>query len=140
MKTLKDQISATKEELVLALRAAKDEGALESVRITFLGRNGTIAQLMDRLKKLPLDDKRTIGPLLNDLKLFAEQSYNDRKSSILHEYLCHEAQRKQHFDVTAYRHDDFRRKPSYLYTDHYPPRRYFYLDGVCDRRWARTRD
>lgn len=104
MKTLKDQISATKQELTLALADSRDQDALECVRITFLGRNGTIAQLMDSLKKLPLEEKKIFGPLLNDLKLFAEHAFSDRKNELMQEHLCHEAQRKQHFDVTAYRH------------------------------------
>lgn len=106
MKTLKDQIEQAKTTFTQAVNSAQNENDLESVRISFLGRNGAISQLMDNLKKLSSEEKRVIGPLLNDLKFFAEQAYQDRKTAILHEYLCHQAQHAKSFDVTAYRYQE----------------------------------
>ena len=105
MKSLKDQILATKSELEAALSQATNEDTLECIRITFLGRNGTIAQLMESLKKQSLEEKRIFGPLLNDLKIFAETAYQERNRTLMQEQACHEATRKQHFDVTAYHGD-----------------------------------
>ena len=105
MNSLKDKILAIRTELTTALQQATNEDALECVRITFMGRNGHIAQLMEQLKKLSIEDKRILGPLLNDLKFFAEFAHKERGQAIAQEHLCHEAKKKQHFDVTAYLHD-----------------------------------
>lgn len=105
MNIFKDQILATKQEFAQALTSAVNEDALERVRVAFLGRNGALSKLMESLKKLSLEEKRTFGPLLNDLKLFAENAYNERKKEILHEYMCQQARKQQHFDVTAYRQE-----------------------------------
>ena len=102
MNLLKDKILTIRNELTQALQDATNEDALECVRITYMGRNGHIAQLMESLKKLSLEEKRLIGPLLNDLKFYAESAHQERSKTIAHEHLCHEAKKKQHFDVTAY--------------------------------------
>lgn len=102
MNSLKDKILSLRNELTQALQQATNEDALECTRITYMGRNGHIAQLMESLKKLSLEEKRMIGPLLNDLKFFAESAYQERSRAIAQEHLCHEAKKKQHFDVTAY--------------------------------------
>jgi phenylalanyl-tRNA synthetase, alpha subunit len=106
MNSLKDKIMAIRAELAQALQQATHEDALECVRITYMGRNGHIAQLMDSLKKLSLEEKRMFGPLLNDLKFFAESAYQERSKAIAHEHMCHESKKKQHFDVTAYLQDE----------------------------------
>lgn len=103
MNSLKEQILTIKDELAKAIQNATNNDALECARITYLGRNGQIAQLMDTLKKLSLEEKRTIGPLLNDLKIFAESAHHERQQALSQAQLCQEAHRKQHFDVTAYR-------------------------------------
>ena len=105
MKSLKDQVLTIKHELVQSMQQATDEDALEGIRITYMGRNGHIAQLMESLKKLSLDEKRVFGPLLNDLKIFAESIYQERHQNMIQEKLCKEAKRKQYFDVTTYHVD-----------------------------------
>ena len=55
---LKDRISTTRREFEQALAQATTLEALEAVRITYLGRQGTISQLTDELKTLPVEEKR----------------------------------------------------------------------------------
>lgn len=102
MKSLKDQIHSSKEELNIAYTAAKNFDNLEAVRVAFMGRNGRISGLMDELKKLSLEEKRDIGPLLNDLKLFAEDLFARCKDNLLQEKSRLESQAMAQFDVTAY--------------------------------------
>ena len=42
---------------------------LEAIRINYLGRQGILADLMTELKDLSADDKKTFGPLCNQLKV-----------------------------------------------------------------------
>ncbi|MBP6870214.1 phenylalanine--tRNA ligase subunit alpha [Candidatus Babeliales bacterium] len=41
---------------------------LEAIRVKYLGRQGILADLMTELKDLPAEDKKTFGPLCNQLK------------------------------------------------------------------------
>ena len=45
-----------------------DDDQLENWRISYLGRNGKLSSLMKILATIPNDDKRLVGPKINDLK------------------------------------------------------------------------
>jgi len=98
---LKDQISTTKAQLLKTFEAATTEHALEEARIQFLGRNGQIAALMESLKTLSLEEKKSFGPQLNELKKVAETTYNERKAAIAKAQEQQAFAKFQHFDVTA---------------------------------------
>ncbi len=102
MKTLQEQISSLKQELTTALAHAPTPQVLEAVRVDFLGRNGRITQLMHTLKDLTLEDKRVAGPLLNDLRTFADTAYKTALQQQEQQTALQAAQKTQHFDVTAY--------------------------------------
>lgn len=67
VKTLLDKISTPKE--------------LEEFRIQYLSRKGVINNLFEDLKILPREEKSRIGKLLNELKQFAQSSYEAKKQS-----------------------------------------------------------
>lgn len=102
MNSLKDQIQTIKKEIETALDKASSDDALECIRITYLGRNGKIASLMEHLKNLSLEEKRQFGPLINELKLWADGFLKEKAEALAQKKLCQEANRRQHFDVTAY--------------------------------------
>lgn len=103
MDDLKLHIQYIKEQILQALEEVKTEADLEALRIEYLGRHGRIIELMPLLKKLPLDEKRIVGPLLNNLKQFVEEQYNKKCEYFAKEKARHEIARKQYFDVTAYK-------------------------------------
>lgn len=105
MTNLKDQISSIKEQLTTALAEAKNEKELEDVRVAFLGRNGHLTGLMTQLKTLSLEEKKEFGPALNELKQFAEQSYNITKNTLINWGANQEIQKNKYFDVTAYKYN-----------------------------------
>ena len=105
MKSFEKQIHAVQEEYDKALSQAQSAEDLEKVRITFLGRSGTIADLMGQLKALSSEEKRTLGPALNELKTTTQAAYEKCKRELEKE-TAKQTERKQHyFDVTAYRHE-----------------------------------
>ena len=57
------------------LDAAQSEQDLENLRIEFLGRNGRIAALFDSLKATPAVERPKRGRLLNELRAFAQSSF-----------------------------------------------------------------
>jgi phenylalanyl-tRNA synthetase alpha chain len=50
---------------------------LETFRLKYISKKGTIAELFDELKKLPPDTKKQVGKVLNDLKRTAEAKFAD---------------------------------------------------------------
>ncbi|MDR3551375.1 MAG: phenylalanine--tRNA ligase subunit alpha [Candidatus Babeliales bacterium] len=107
MANLKDQIHSLKEQLTSTLVSVHNEKELEDVRVAFLGRNGHIVELMAQIKNLSLEEKKEFGPALNELKKFAEQSYNEKKQELLDITAQQAMSSSKNFDVTAYKHTPF---------------------------------
>lgn len=115
METLKEQIIAIKQELNRALETVKTEQDLEQIRITFLGRQGNVAALMDQLKKLPVEKRRIVGPKLNQLKTIIQRAYEDKKEEMQQLLATKKIVKQQYFDVTASHYQEL--KPSrHIYT------------------------
>jgi phenylalanyl-tRNA synthetase alpha chain len=55
-------------ELLAATEAAGDEAALEAVRVSALGKNGSITALLKTLGTLPPDERKSQGPFINGIK------------------------------------------------------------------------
>lgn len=103
MQDLKSTIEQLRLELQEAIHKSSSATELEQLRITFLGRNGRITELMSTMKELSVEDKKIYGPLLNELKKWSEQIYEQKKLALEQQSLTHELFKKQHFDVTAYK-------------------------------------
>lgn len=106
MNTIQNNIEKLKIEFKKAIENAQSVADLEQVRIHYLGRNGQITALMSSVKELSTDEKKSIGPLLNALKQWSEEIYQQKKQALEQESLEQELHKKQHFDVTAYKHSD----------------------------------
>jgi phenylalanyl-tRNA synthetase alpha chain len=100
MESITNRITKLKEELTTALQKALTDEHLEHVRVTFIGRNGHIAAIMNELKTLSLEEKRVFGPQLNELKEYAETSIKNKKEVLAQELLKRAAAKTQNFDVT----------------------------------------
>jgi phenylalanyl-tRNA synthetase alpha chain len=55
-------------ELLAAAAAAKDEAALEAVRVAALGKKGSVSELLKTLGTMTPEERKTKGPLINGLK------------------------------------------------------------------------
>lgn len=55
---------------------------IEQLRIEFLGRKGNIASIVSIFKALPESDRRTIGPVIQELRSFLENALEEKKKSI----------------------------------------------------------
>lgn len=106
METLKKTIGQVRADLLQALTNVTNDQELENVRIAYLGRKGQLSLLMEALKKLSLEEKKHVGPLLNTLKNDAEQAFNDKKKFLAEQQEKALLEQKQHFDVTAYKRQE----------------------------------
>jgi len=61
------------------IEAASEEAALEAVRVASLGKKGSISEKMKTLGKMTPEERQTMGPLLNGLKVTITEAINARK-------------------------------------------------------------
>jgi len=78
MENLLAQINNLKEEIDQFSSA--DKNPSEVFRIRFIGSNGSVKALMSEMRNVPPAEKKEMGKALNDLKLFAENKFNELKS------------------------------------------------------------
>lgn len=76
---------------------------LETLRISYLGRQGKIAQLMSRLKELSAEEKRVFGPLCNNLKEEITSLWNQKQEELAYQEREQKESLMKGFDVTAYK-------------------------------------
>ncbi|MDD5349274.1 MAG: phenylalanine--tRNA ligase subunit alpha [Chthoniobacteraceae bacterium] len=76
------QLEQLRAEALAALAAAGDEAALESVRVQYLGRSGSISALSESMRTLPKADKPRIGKLLNDVRNAVTAAIEARKAAL----------------------------------------------------------
>jgi phenylalanyl-tRNA synthetase alpha chain len=89
------EIESLKKEALKAIESAKSAVEIEALRLKYLGRkNGLVTKLTEQLPKLKIEDKRTFGPLINDLKKTIEQCLSSQKPTT-------QLTNNQVFDITA---------------------------------------
>jgi phenylalanyl-tRNA synthetase alpha chain len=55
---------------------------LEAWRISYLGRKGTVIQILRSLSTVPLEERRLVGARANEVKKSLEASFDEKKSSL----------------------------------------------------------
>lgn len=103
MSDLKSRIIALKTDLTQQLSMCNNAQELEDVRVAFLGRNGHVISIMAALKTMSLEEKKEAGPLLNELRSYAENAYNEKKKELMAQLAHKEILQYKNFDVTAYK-------------------------------------
>lgn len=68
---MKERIEEIKREV--EAYDAKDDGQVEAFRLKYISKKSVINELFDQFRNLPGDEKRVLGPLLNDLKSLAQE-------------------------------------------------------------------
>lgn len=69
-------------EALKQIEAAKDLQSLESVRISYLSKKGSISDLMKQLKDMNPEERKTFGESVNVLKQSIEQALNTKKEQL----------------------------------------------------------
>jgi len=75
-------INALREQAQTGIGGVTDARGLEEFRVRFLARKGSIADLFERLKSVPGDEKPALGKLLNELRA-SVQLLHDTKAAEL---------------------------------------------------------
>ncbi len=75
-------IAALEAGIMTALASAKDEAALEAVRVAALGKSGSVSALLKTLGTMTPDERKAQGPAINGLKDRVTQAIADKKDSL----------------------------------------------------------
>ncbi|RXF70335.1 phenylalanine--tRNA ligase subunit alpha [Hansschlegelia zhihuaiae] len=69
-------------EVLAAVAGARDEPALEVVRVAALGKKGSVSEKMKTLGSMDPDERKTFGPALNQLRDRVAAALAERKSAL----------------------------------------------------------
>ena len=58
-----------RDDALRQIASAADERVLDSARIRFLGRGGSVSEWSDKMKSLPKEEKPAVGKLLNEVRI-----------------------------------------------------------------------
>ncbi len=75
-----DRVAALEAELKNAQARTADE--VERFRVAMLGRNGAVTELFDAFRQVAPEEKRTLGPRMNQLKQLAQQRLEELKGAL----------------------------------------------------------
>src|SRR5713101_7792884 len=75
-------LSVLETALLSEIAAAKDEAAIEAIRIAALGKNGSVSALLKTLGSMTPDERRERGPLINGLKERVSAVISARKDEL----------------------------------------------------------
>jgi phenylalanyl-tRNA synthetase alpha chain len=79
---LRDEAEAAREEASNEIAACETLEALESVRVKYLGRKGTLTLLLRKLGKAEPDERKDLGRLLNEAKQEVTSLVESRKQEL----------------------------------------------------------
>ncbi len=77
-----DKIVKLKEEIAASLNQANTSDDLENFRLKYLSRKGLFAQLFEKMKDVPKEEKPAVGKSLNELRGFLESGFESTKRKI----------------------------------------------------------
>ena len=66
----------------IAAHTAADTAEVEVLRIKYLSKKGLVPALMADFRLVPADQKRTVGPAINELKIFATDKINALREAV----------------------------------------------------------
>lgn len=115
MKNLLQALDTIKQEFTATLSTITTQAHLEAVRVAFLGRKGKIVDLMEQLKNLPVEDKKIVGPQLNQFKTHAQEQLDALTIRLQQEEAADKNNLEKNFDVSAYRYSELK-GTSHIYT------------------------
>ena len=75
-------VTTLEPQILGAIAGAQDEAALEAVRVSALGKSGSVSALLKTLGGMTPDERKAQGPLINGLKDRANAAINTKKAEL----------------------------------------------------------
>ncbi len=96
---MQEEIQSLKEKALAELAGTFDLESLNGWRVRYLGRKSELTGVLRGLAKLPLDERKTVGNLANEVKVVLEESLSAREA-VLKEAEITRLARKEGLDIT----------------------------------------
>lgn len=96
-----DRIAILKEEITKKLSETAELSELESIRIAYLGKKGSITALLKGMKDLSADERKTFGAEVNKLKAFAAEKIEEKTAELKEKEIEREISAMPQFDITT---------------------------------------
>ena len=97
---MKEKLEQLRGQLAAELSAATDPQTLENLRVRYLGKKGSITDLLKAMKDLTNEERRSFGALINELKQQAAQSISERAEELKELQIRKEIELMPEFDLT----------------------------------------
>ena len=96
-----EKVKKLKEEIIEKLKEVTTLKELNDLKIEYLSKKGPISELSSLMKEIPNEEKKEFGSLLNDLKTFVNNSFDELKEKLEEEALNKklEEEKNNHFEV-----------------------------------------
>ncbi|CAM5189099.1 hypothetical protein [Alishewanella longhuensis] len=75
-------LTAILNDALAAVAAAGDIPALEEVRVTFMGKKGSITELLKSLGAMDPEQRKIAGQQINDLKQQVQDALNEKRDAL----------------------------------------------------------
>lgn len=95
-----DLIAFVKKQFEDQLKSITDIDALETLRVDFLGKKGSITDLLKGMKDLPNEEKKSFGADVNELKQNAGKLIADKADKLKKEAIENEIHQMPEFDLS----------------------------------------
>ena len=79
---MKEQIDALRQQFLGELEAAQNSESVEKLRVAYLGKKGSVTELLKGLKSVSGDQKKEMGQLINQLKRQVEEGISQQMGKI----------------------------------------------------------
>ena len=97
---MKEKLELLKAQLTNELNSAIDPQALENLRVSYLGKKGSITGLLKEMKSLTNEEKKNFGMMVNELKQTAAESISQRAQELKEQEIKREIEAMPEFDLT----------------------------------------
>ena len=79
---MSESVQQVQEEAKIKLEAVKNLEDLEIFRLAFLSKKGKLTSLFQKMTEISADQRRAYGSEVNQLKVFLEQTYEQKKNQL----------------------------------------------------------
>jgi phenylalanyl-tRNA synthetase alpha chain len=94
-------LAQLEKEFVQKLMQSNSIDLLEQLRLEFLGKKGILPELNEQLKAMTIEQKRTYGPLLQQLRADVELKLNDSIKRLTEANIAMMHSKEANFDITT---------------------------------------
>jgi len=82
-----ENLNSIKKEILQKIKSAESDDNVEEIRIRELGKKGRITKLLSELGKLNQEERKKLGPEINDLKNKVLEEIEEKKEFFLDQTL-----------------------------------------------------